>query len=312
MFYIHHDLYNGMRLVAQAVDMEQRSVIGREFGNVVIVKELGRGSMGGVYVGYQKSLKRQVAVKLLPRHSGESERSQRQFRDEAETVAVLSHPYIVPIFEMGEDEDYFYQVMQLVSGEDLGRTIRNRLKHPVAARRLLPPARVVDILCKVLEGLGYAHREGVVHQDIKPANIMIDESAHRPLIVDFGIAKTARIEYWGQGLVVGSVLYLSPEQAAAQNTDRRSDIYAMGMVLFEALAGRLPLRADEGEKHILMRKIKRPETLFTMAPAECSPHIDESMEKIILKALAPRREERFTSCEAFRSALMHWNPSVMQ
>lgn len=299
-----------MRAVTQALDLDQHSVIGREFGNVVIVKELGRGSMGGVYVGYQKSLKRQVAVKLLPRHSGDSSRSRRQFRDEAETVAVLSHPYIVPIFEMGEDDDYFFQVMQLISGADLGRMIRNRLKHPVASRRLLPPARVVDILCKVLEGLGYAHREGVVHQDIKPANIMIDESAHRPLIVDFGIAKTARIEYWGQGLVVGSVLYLSPEQAAAQETDRRSDIYAMGMVLFEALAGRLPVRREEDEKHVLIRKIKRPESLFTLAPSECSPNIDEAMEKIILKALSPRREERFASCEAFRSALLHWKPPV--
>ncbi|MEX2498185.1 MAG: serine/threonine-protein kinase [Wenzhouxiangellaceae bacterium] len=295
--------------MAQVADLDCRSVIGREFGNVVIVEELGRGSMGGVYVGYQKSLKRRVAVKLLPRRSGDAGRSQRQFRDEAETVAVLSHPYIVPIFDMGEDDDYFYQVMQLVTGGDLGRMIRNRLKHPVVGRRLLPPARVVDILCKVLEGLGYAHREGVVHQDIKPANIMIDDSAHRPLIVDFGIAKTARIEYWGQGLVVGSVLYLSPEQAAAQDTDRRSDIYAMGMVLFEALAGRLPLRPDESEKHILLRKIKRPESLFTASPTDCSPHIDEAMEKIILKALAPRREERFTSCEALRSALLHWNPA---
>lgn len=301
-----------MRLAAQGADLEQRAIIGRKFGNVVIVKELGRGSMGGVYIGYQKSLKRQVAVKLLPRHSGDSGRSRRQFRDEAETVAILSHPYIVPIFEMGEDDDYFFQVMQLISGADLGRMIRDRYKHPVAARRLLPPARVIDIVCKVLEGLAYAHREGVIHQDIKPANIMIDESAHRPLILDFGIAKTARIEYWGQGMVVGSVLYLSPEQAAARDTDRRSDIYAMGMVLFEALVGQLPLRPDEGEKHILLRKIKRPETLFTAAPSECSPHIDETMERIILKALAPRREERFTSCEAFRSALLHWKPESVQ
>jgi len=308
MLYIRHNFSFGVRVVAQVEALDQQSVIGREFGNVVIIKELGRGSMGGVYVGYQKSLKRQVAVKLLPRHAASDGRACRQFRDEAETVAVLSHPYIVPIFDSGEDEDYFFQVMQLVNGADLGRMIRNRLKHPVPSRRLLRPARVKDICCKVLEGLGYAHREGVIHQDIKPANIMIDDSAHRPLIVDFGIAKTARMEYWGQGLVVGSVLYLSPEQAAARSTDRRSDIYAMGMVLFEALAGRLPLRPDEGEKQILIRKIKRPESLFTTPPSGCSVHIDETMEKIILKALAPRSEERYTSCEAFRSALQQWIP----
>ena len=312
MIYIRHDLLRDVSAVAQAADLDQRSVIGREFGNVVIVRELGKGSMGGVYIGYQKSLKRQVAVKLLPRLSGDVGRARRQFRDEAETVAVLSHPYIVPIFEMGEDEEYFFQVMQLVSGVDLGKMIRDRLKHPVISRRLLAPARVVDIVCKVLEGLAYAHREGVIHQDIKPANIMIDERAQRPLIVDFGIAKTARIEYWGRGLVVGSVLYLSPEQAAAQETDRRSDIYAMGMLLFEALAGRLPLREEESEKQTLIRKIKRPETLFTAAPSDCAPHIDEAMEKIILKALAPRREDRFTSCEAFRSSLLHWKSPGVQ
>ncbi|MGK7295151.1 MAG: serine/threonine-protein kinase [Candidatus Wenzhouxiangella sp. M2_3B_020] len=290
--------------------MDTQSIIGRQFGNVVVIKELGRGAMGAVFIGYQKSLKRQVAVKLLPRHADDGGRSLRQFRDEAETVAVLSHPYIVPIFEMGEDEDFYYQVMQLVVGSDLGKLIRDRLKHPVPARRLMPVARVIDILSKVLDGLGYAHREGVVHQDIKPANIMIEESARRPLIVDFGIAKTARIEYWGQGMVVGSVLYLSPEQAAAQRTDRRTDIYALGLVLFEALAGRLPLRTDEGEKQILLRKIRKPETLFTMRPSDASPNIDEAMERIILKAIAPRPEERFGSCEAFRSALQHWQPAV--
>jgi len=219
---------------------------------------------------------------------------------------------IVPIFEMGEDDAYFFQRMQLISGADLGCMIRNRLKHPVASRRLLAPARVVDILSNVLEGWGYVHPESVIHQDIKPASIMIDESAHWLLSVDFGIAKAARMNYCGQGLAVGSVLYLFPEQAAAQETDRRCDIYAMGMVLFAPLAGRLPLRQDEDEKRILLRKIKRPESHFTLAPSGCSPHIDESMEKIILKALSPRRVERFTSCEAFRSALLHWTPPVAQ
>ena len=111
MLYIRRVYIRGMRAVAQAADLDRQSMIGREFGNVVIIRELGKGSMGGVYVGYQKSLKRQVAVKLLPRLSRHAGRARRQFRDEAETVAVLSHPYIVPIFEMGEDDEYFFQVM---------------------------------------------------------------------------------------------------------------------------------------------------------------------------------------------------------
>lgn len=101
--------------------------------------------MGAVFIGYQKSLKRQIAVKLLPKHSGDNGRSRRPFRDEADTVAVLSHPCVVPFFEMGEAEEFYYQVMQLVVGPDLGRMIRDRLKHPVGARRLLSPARATKI-----------------------------------------------------------------------------------------------------------------------------------------------------------------------
>ncbi|MDT8408950.1 MAG: serine/threonine-protein kinase [Wenzhouxiangellaceae bacterium] len=291
---------------AQVSPFDYREVIGREFGNVVIVRELGSGSMGAVFVGYQKSLKRQVAVKLLRKTSANSERAQQQFRDEAETVAVLSHPYIVPIFETGEDETFYFQVMQLVVGADLGKLVRNRSRHPIRSKRLIAPGLVIDILSKVLEGLGHAHRQGVIHQDIKPANIMIEESTRRPLIVDFGIAKTARIEHWADGMVVGSVLYLSPEQAAAQDTDARSDIYAMGMVLFEVLSGALPVRPDEDENQLLVRKIRHPESLFIRRPADCSPHIDEVMERIILKAIAPARDQRFGSCDALRSALLQW------
>lgn len=291
---------------------DYREAIGREFGNVTIVRQLGSGSMGAVFIGYQKSLKRQVAVKLLRKVAAPTEWAHQQFRDEAETVAVLSHPYIVPIFEMGEDDQFYFQVMQLVVGFDLGQKIRSLLKHPVPGKRLMPPDHAAEVIARSLEGLGYAHREGVIHQDIKPANIMIEERSRRPLIVDFGIAKTARAEYWADGLIVGSVLYLSPEQAAGQVTDRRSDIYSMGMVLFELLAGRLPLRPDEDENRLLVRKIREPESLFVRRPSECSPHIDSTMERIILKAVAPRPEDRFRSCEAFASAVAQWKPTANQ
>lgn len=297
-----------MRAAAVDTPIDSRSLIGRQFGNVTIVRELGRGSMGAVFVGFQKSLKRQVAIKLLRKSVAASDRTRQQFRDEAETVAVLSHPYIVPIFEMGEDDDFFFQVMQLVDGEDLGRMIESRRRHPVPSKRLIPARRVVEIMTRVLEGLGYAHREDIVHQDIKPANIMVENGSGRPLIVDFGIARTARIEYWGEGMIVGSALYLAPEQAAGQPTDRRSDIYSTGLVLLEALAGRLPVREDEDERGIMVRKIRNPGSLLVRPPSECSPQINESMERIILKAISPYAEDRFSSCESFRSALMQWSP----
>lgn len=285
--------------------IDQTAVIGREFGNFVIVRELGRGSMGAVFIGFQKSLKRQVAIKLLPKGAQTADWGPRQFQDEAETVAVLAHPNIVPIFEMGEDDDYYYQAMQLIEGADLGRMIRNRTRHPVPGKRLLPPTVAVDLIIQVLEGLAYAHKHGVVHQDIKPANIMVDRADLRPMIVDFGIARTARSEYWAEGMIVGSALYLSPEQAAGRETDARTDLYAMGVVLFETLAGQLPVR-EEKDTLLLMRKVEQPDSLFLKRPSESAPGIDAQLEQIILKATAPFREDRFSSADAMRAALKQW------
>lgn len=283
-------------------------LIGREFGNVVLVRELGRGAMGAVYVGYQKSLRRQVAVKLLPKADAATESARQQFRDEAETVAILSHPNIVPIFEIGEDADFHYHVMQLIQGADLGRLIANRRKHPVPGKRLLAPALVVEILSSVLDALGYAHGEGVVHQDIKPANIVIEEASRRPLVVDFGIARTARAEFWAEGMMVGTVRYTAPEQAAGRDTDARCDIYSTGLVLFEALAGGLPLRDADDNRKLLARKVRQPETLLERPPSATSPHIDQRMERIILRAIAPDPRDRFRSCAEFRQALADWIP----
>ncbi len=294
--------------MAQGNAQNSGGLIGREFGNVVLVRELGRGTMGAVFVGYQKSLRRQVAVKLLPKARAESDEARIQFRDEAETVAILSHPNIVPIFEIGEDEAFYFQVMQLVVGSDLGRMIRDRRKHPLPSKRLLPATRVVELVGGALEGLACAHAEGVIHQDIKPANIMVEETSGRPLLVDFGIAKTARIESWSAGKIVGSALYLAPEQAAGQETDARADIYSMGAVLFEALAGQLPIRTDEDDRQLLVRKIRAPETVWTRSPSECSTNIDPAMERIILQATAPHRGDRYPNCAAFRAALQSWRP----
>ena len=272
--------------------------IGKEFGNVTIIKEIGRGAMGIVLLGFQKSLKRQVAVKILPKAVHHLPSALDLFRDEAETVAVLSHPNIIPIFEMGENERCFFQIMQYIEGENLRSIIKGRLNHPLPSKRLLPLHETAAILCTVLEALGYAHGEGVVHQDVKPSNIIIDNRQRRPYLMDFGIARVLIAEYKSEGKVVGSPLYMSPEQAMGIDTDGRSDIYSLGIILFEMLAGTVPT-GPESATDILICKQCEPERFFAKSPRQASPRVSERMERIILKATAPKREERYQDCLAF-------------
>jgi serine/threonine-protein kinase len=278
-------------------------LIGQDLGNVMIIKELGRGAMGAVFVAFQRTLKRQVAVKVLPKQIASTELAREQFRDEAEIIAGLSHPYIIPIYEMGETDEMYFQVMQLVNGTDLHKLIKDRLRHPVPHKRLMPRTQSLQIMANVLDGLGYAHDEGVVHQDIKPANIFVEKRAGRPLIGDFGIAKTAQMECRNEGMIVGTPAYLAPEQAAAADTDGRADIYSAGVILFEMLAGVLPMRR-ENARQLLIRKLRQPDTVYTKRPSQASPLIDQELEQVILKAIAGRPDQRYQNCYEFRDALV--------
>jgi eukaryotic-like serine/threonine-protein kinase len=171
-----------------------KAFIGRELGTVTLLKVLGQGANGVVFAAFQRTLKRQVAVKVLPKSEALRQTSRELFLQEAEMVAALNHPNIIPIFEMGEAADCYYQVMQLVQGSDLETIIEKRLNNPLPTRRSLSVADSLNIMAQVLDGLGYAHDEGVIHQDIKPSNTLIEERSRRPLIADFGIATTLGLE----------------------------------------------------------------------------------------------------------------------
>ena len=276
--------------------IDAKQFIGRDLGTVTILEEIGRGASGAVFLGFQRTLKRQVAVKVMLKSSRTNETSREQFRQEAEMVAVLSHPNIIPIFEMGEADDCYYQVIQVVQGQDLDTMIRRRLKNPIPARRLLPRDESISMMVQILDGLGYAHSEGVVHQDIKPANVLVEKRMGRPLIADFGIARTKRSEISREGVVVGSPLFMAPEQVANKETDQRTDIYSAGVMLYQMLAGVLPV-AEKEPMRLLVKKIEAPGTEFTVAPSKASPLIDKELEAIILHAIAPSPDKRFGTCE---------------
>jgi len=300
-----------MKSIFDILSFDYDGFIGRKLGNVTILKELGRGNRGVVYIGFQESLKRQVAVKILPKLSTTTEEDRLRFQDEAEILAILSHPNIIPIFEMGEEQEFYFQVMQLILGSDLNNIIKKKLLHPVSSKQLLPIEQTLEIVIQVLDGLGYAHEEGIIHQDIKPANVLMEERTKRPLIADFGIAKTMQMDSRSQiDVIIGSPVYISPEQASADATDNRTDIYSVGVMLFKMLAGVLP-RRKEKIAQILLRKINKPDTFFTKLPSEASSLINSDMEKIILKAVNSNLENRYKDCYTFKDDLLHYRSKYL-
>lgn len=283
-----------------SIDLSQ--YIGTNIGTVTLVKLLGQGSMGAVFIGYQATLKRQVAVKILPKSVAGSAKARQMFRDEAETVGILNHPNIVPVFEMGETEEFFFQVMQLVAGSDLRSVILKARKHPVPTRRILPFSETIQYVSQMLEAIGYAHEEGVFHQDIKPANILIDDRFKRPLVADFGIARTVWAEYSSTQMLLGTPLYMSPEQASCGVIDGRTDIYSVGVILMEMVSGMLPIH-KEPAADMIKRKSKAPETFFTVRPSDMNPAVDSKLEAVIFRAIAPDPERRYPDCLEFKTEL---------
>jgi eukaryotic-like serine/threonine-protein kinase len=289
-------------IVEHSPSFDPKTFIGKEINNITLLELIGRGAMGAVYVGYQKSLKRKVALKVFPKEALSGAHYQIHFREEAEIVAVLHHPNIVTVFDMGETDDFLYISMQLIPGEDLRSMIYRQRLHPIPAKKLIEPKTVLSIVIPVLDALAYAHEEGVIHQDIKPGNILIEERTQRSYLADFGIARSAMNEDTASIVIMGTPLYIAPEQVNEQPADAQSDIYSAGVVLYEALAGKLPFQKTTVEA-LLELKANNPDELFSIPPSEFCKSIDTDLEKIILKAVATDRNERFQTCRGFYTSL---------
>ena len=266
-------------------------------GDFRISREIGRGGMGIVYEAEQASLGRRVALKVLPRHAARDAKQLARFQVEAHAVASLNHPNIVPIFAVGRDRGVPYYAMQLIEGQSLAQVIRERREQSTRAGDGGPewgPGQVARLGLQAAEALAHAHAMGVLHRDIKPANMLVDSRNHL-WIVDFGLARIhADSDLTLSGDVLGTLRYMSPEQAQARGViDERSDVYSLGATLYELLLLR-PAFEGRRREHLL-RQVVGDEPI---PPRKIAPGIPRDLETIILNTMAKEPGQRYESALA--------------
>jgi len=280
-------------------------LIGKEIGSSVILSELARGGMAIVFIAYQRTLKRRIAVKILPKIFL-SPRKAGLFQQEAETAAILSHPNIIQILDVGDIDEFIFFTMQLIRGISLKYLINKNKKQILPSKRFMPVKAIINLFIQILDGLNYAHQQNIIHCDIKPDNIMIEKHTQRPVITDFGVAKVLQDVTASSSITRGSPLYMAPEQIVNESSDNRIDIYAAGIMLFEMLVPDLPLPKFESYEELLKIKLLNENGLFLKKPSDLNPFIDKRMDRIIQNAIAYKPENRFASCREFKDALQNY------
>ncbi len=261
-------------------------------GRYEVKSELGRGGMATVYKAYDPRFEREVAVKVLPREMLHDPQFRVRFEREAKTVASLEHPAIVPVYDVGEEDGQPYFVMRYMTGGSLSERIH------ASSLSISDTARIIDRLASALDE---AHAKGIVHRDLKPGNILFDHIGE-PYVSDFGIAKIAQSQGSATvtgGGIVGTPAYMSPEQAQGDKVDGRSDIYALGVIVFEMLTGRQPYEADT-PMAVVVKHITDPVPHIL----DVNPNLPSDLEKVIEKAMAKNRDERYATAKEFASELM--------
>lgn len=265
------------------------TLVGKSLGQFRIVERIGAGGMATVFKAYQPTLDRYVAIKVLPAYHARDPVFVKRFEQEARSVAKLAHPNIVQIHDFGNQEGIFYIVMEYVDGG----TLKDRLK------RALPAPEAADYIIQAAEGLDCAHRNGIIHRDVKPANMLVRKDGHL-LLSDFGIAKilegTTNLTRVGTG--IGTPQYMSPEQGTGQAVDRRSDIYSLGIVFFHCLTGRVPFTADN-PLTVTVKHLHDPIPVEKLTAEGVPPAIVQ----VILKMTAKQPHDRYQATDALVDAL---------
>ena len=272
---------------------------GKQLGKYQVISPLGEGGMAAVFKAYQAGMDRYVALKILPRHYAADPEFMARFQQEARLIANLQHPHILPVHDFGEAESYTFLVMPLVETGTLAELLRGEP---------LPPARIRSVISQIGDALDYAHSRGLIHRDVKPSNILLDERGNC-LLTDFGIAKmvegTAHITQ--SGAIVGTPAYMSPEQGVGQALTPASDIYSLGVVMYEMATGKAPFVA-ETPMAIVIKHINEP----LPPPSKVNPALPPALERVILKALAKDPKARYASAERMVQAVRAAIPEITE
>ena len=265
--------------------MPQPTWIGQTLnGRYHIDELLGQGGMSAVYKASDPNLKRVVAIKLIHPHLAGDPSFVQRFKEEATAVASLRHPNIVQVYDFNADQDVSYMVLEFIPGE----TLQDHLKRLAAQKRSMDVSQAIKITLEMCEALSYAHQRGMIHRDIKPANIMLDVYGHA-ILMDFGIVKiVGGTQHTATGAVMGTARYMSPELIRSEPADPRSDIYSLGVTLYEMLSGKTPFEADSAMTLMMMHlndPVPDPRTLRQDLPP--------AMVNILNRSLAKDRNQRY-------------------
>jgi serine/threonine-protein kinase len=266
-------------------------MIGNVVANYKIVERLGVGGMGAVYKAIDFMIEREVAIKVLRPEFARRPEIVARFRSEATALAKLNHPSIATLYNFFRQGDDFFMVMEFVRGETLASVIAR--SGAIACDVAIPQ------FCEILEAIGFAHKNGIVHRDIKPSNVMLTE-AGSVKVMDFGIARVVGTERMTrQGSVIGTFEYMSPEHIEGYETDQRSDIYSLGILLYEMLTGRLPFTGNN-EYELMKAQIEKEPP----SPRIFVPDVPQAVEQAVMRALAKNAEFRFQTAGDFKAALL--------
>jgi len=266
-----------------------QGLIGQTLGQYRIIEQIGAGGMAAVFKAYQPGLNREVALKVLPPYFAKKEDFVERFTREAQAIGNLHHPNILPVYDTGQDKGFSYIAMRYIPN---ARTLSDEMKSPLSTER------IIELIAQIGGALDQAHKAGIIHRDVKPSNVLLD--GQWALLSDFGLAKMVEgsSELTGTGVGMGTPAYMSPEQGMGKKVDHRTDIYALGIMLYEMLTGVVPHRAETPIATV-MKRLNEPLPM----PRSLNPNIPEAVERVLLKALATDPADRFDSTGAMAVAL---------